>query len=727
MKAKKRFLYCFLMLLNTILSNSQNIENQYKHALKVNTALAWNELANTLFIKNIEPELLQEASHKAMALAKADNDTAQWSKAMLYAADSIFKNGDLKRYKEEVRKILPLLESTGQYTIMEMALNNIGTASGLQEELDSLYFYAHQAIAINKKYHGNAQQLTSLYQNLTYYFSKKNNEDSLMYYNHCTIEACKIAKDTVRLANSYIQMATSYMKMQQYPQAVECFNLCLDLYDRMEEKKSKINIYTALASMYHRWQKMDKALYFGRKALQEEDNTTDRTTYGILLSNVGLYLGSNRQYRAAIDTLKLSLPYVKSSRYFYGSTLLDLACCYQHIGDIDSCNHYLNKLEQSDETKTFTQSYLFYSGKIGVFIAQNRWKEAVKYAKKLIEAEEKKGKMFTEAMPDTYINIADAMELGANDLATALKYRKKAAALQDSIYQKQSIQQMAKFYAKFDSAEKDLKIAAMEIERQREMHHRSVILYLSAIIFVIMVMIILYSNLQKARKEREAIRLKSEIKEKEDAYRLMKTEAHNRTLKSYFNGLEAGRKKLAKELHDNIANELFGVNLMLKMQGGVKDEVLKQIDNLYKEIRAVSHDLMPPVFSEALFTEILTDHVMRLNMKSDTCFELYTSNEDELNNLPEEVSLATYRIIQESTGNIVKYAKALSASICLKSENNKVYLSVEDNGTGFDTNVQKNGIGLHTMKERVHGLNGNIKIESSKGNGCRIDIEIPLS
>ena len=84
-----------------------------------------------------------------------------------------------------------------------------------------------------------------------------------------------------------------------------------------------------------------------------------------------------------------------------------------------------------------------------------------------------------------------------------------------------------------------------------------------------------------------------------------------------------------------------------------------------------------------------------------------------------------YRIVQEQLNNITKYAQAKVAVITLKAENSNLFLSVADNGVGFDTTQKSKGIGLKNMSSRVEFHSGNMNIVSAPGQGCTLEVYIP--
>ncbi|MBK5273271.1 MAG: sensor histidine kinase, partial [Bacteroidia bacterium] len=96
------------------------------------------------------------------------------------------------------------------------------------------------------------------------------------------------------------------------------------------------------------------------------------------------------------------------------------------------------------------------------------------------------------------------------------------------------------------------------------------------------------------------------------------------------------------------------------------------------------------------------------------------------NSLDKNKELMLYRIVQEQLSNITKYAKAKDAVITLKTEDENIYLSIADNGEGFDIAKKAKGIGLKNISSRVEFYSGNMNIISKPGKGCTLEVYIPI-
>jgi signal transduction histidine kinase len=91
-----------------------------------------------------------------------------------------------------------------------------------------------------------------------------------------------------------------------------------------------------------------------------------------------------------------------------------------------------------------------------------------------------------------------------------------------------------------------------------------------------------------------------------------------------------------------------------------------------------------------------------------------------------EYKLLLYRLAQESLHNIVKHAQAHQVSVELVWQEDQIYLTIHDDGKGFDTTIPAQGLGLRSMQERITQVEGELKVSSKPGEGTIISAQIPL-
>jgi signal transduction histidine kinase len=91
-----------------------------------------------------------------------------------------------------------------------------------------------------------------------------------------------------------------------------------------------------------------------------------------------------------------------------------------------------------------------------------------------------------------------------------------------------------------------------------------------------------------------------------------------------------------------------------------------------------------------------------------------------------KIKMAVVRIMQEHLGNVIKHSMARNLWITLTFSDGRVKLIIKDDGVGFNLDEKPGGLGLQNIRARVAMLSGHINIESSPGNGCQMEVSIPV-
>ena len=187
------------------------------------------------------------------------------------------------------------------------------------------------------------------------------------------------------------------------------------------------------------------------------------------------------------------------------------------------------------------------------------------------------------------------------------------------------------------------------------------------------------------------------------------------------------------ELHDNVNQILAGVLLNLGMAKGkpVSEQnewIDKSSEYVYmaiNEIRKLSHRLAPVSIDDNSLKETFEALLKSININHQYKIKFSIKEVDQIQIIG-DIQLNLYRILQEQLNNIIKYSKAGIIEVSLLLVENAIQLRIYDNGVGFDTKNNRKGIGLNNIKKRAELFSGNFNVKSSPGNGCEINVEIPL-
>jgi signal transduction histidine kinase len=194
------------------------------------------------------------------------------------------------------------------------------------------------------------------------------------------------------------------------------------------------------------------------------------------------------------------------------------------------------------------------------------------------------------------------------------------------------------------------------------------------------------------------------------------------------------RRRLARELHDTIAPQLYGIGLgarvaraLLRDNPAQADRELEQIGHSAATGLAETRRLMFQMRPEALAGDGLANALSRL---LDTLHDLHgvatCVDVEPRPGTDPEVLHGVYRIAQEAVRNAARHASARRVTVRLSTQDSVLLLEVEDDGTGFDPKRESAGrLGLGSMRERAEDLGGRLDILSSPGRGTLIRARLP--
>jgi two-component system, NarL family, sensor kinase len=200
------------------------------------------------------------------------------------------------------------------------------------------------------------------------------------------------------------------------------------------------------------------------------------------------------------------------------------------------------------------------------------------------------------------------------------------------------------------------------------------------------------------------------------------------------------RRRIARELHDGTAQNLFGISTNLAKLNQLsedKPEAKRLIDECeslgnesLQEIRTLSYLLHPPLLDEAGLVSALQWYVQGFTKRSGIYVDLVAQPMDRL---PADVELAFFRIVQESLTNVRRHSGSETASIRLETKSGEILLQIQDRGRGLPAqktsddvdDIIEMGVGIPGMQQRLRQLGGTLEIDSNS-EGTTITAMVPI-
>ncbi|WP_164490007.1 tetratricopeptide repeat-containing sensor histidine kinase [Runella sp. SP2] len=250
--------------------------------------------------------------------------------------------------------------------------------------------------------------------------------------------------------------------------------------------------------------------------------------------------------------------------------------------------------------------------------------------------------------------------------------------------------------------------AYQENERNRE-QNLTIILGLVAVI----VGILIWTNQKLVAKNRELVQ---------------KNQAISAAL---LQGQTTERKRIAADLHDNLGGTMSALNWSLEaidikklspQEQDVYEHVKRTIANAHEQVRLLSHNLLPDEFEKQGLIEALRYLIRKINQNKTTHFNL--DIDPQIGRLDKRVEFELYSICLELVNNILKHSQATEAHLQLRLENERLLLTVTDNGKGIFDNAS-DGKGMKNIKARVESLGGKWNFENLTEGGVLSQITLP--
>lgn len=192
------------------------------------------------------------------------------------------------------------------------------------------------------------------------------------------------------------------------------------------------------------------------------------------------------------------------------------------------------------------------------------------------------------------------------------------------------------------------------------------------------------------------------------------------------------RNRLARELHDSVAQTLYGLTLQAEaaareLDNGQTNKAAEQMREIrdsaqqtLQETRLLIFELRPPILEQEGLVAALRNRLESVESRSGLKVQMLLQ---EVGQVRAEVEAGLYGISNEALNNILKHAHATVIKVSLKKEAGRIVLEIQDNGIGFDIHGTFGGMGLSGMKERAEQFGGDLQIHSG-ANGTTIRVEV---
>jgi len=579
--------------------------------------------------------------------------------------------------------------------------------------IEQLLFYAEKGLALARK-ENNKVMLSKFHEHLGNAYLGKASKDTALIYFEKALKYAKESKDKNRESVVHTSMGNLYEVKNQYSLALECYMEALSVNENTGDKRRHATILANIGGIHRILLNNDRAIYYleQAKALNNEVNYPN-LELKIFYDLGGIYY-YNKEYEKAKACFLEALEVCKVvDNLYYESACLDgLALTY-----LDGFHNYEQALvcarqslkiaERLGISVSITGAWNMLSN---IYRVQKRYEESEAAAFKILEIDSTDLDVGRNAISNiVFANI----HLGNKDKADY--YLKKCLEIQLQFNDKSLYDSLADMEIKYETEKKEIRIAALE-EEQR-LYIGLGIAIITAFLLAIGLLFYRHSSAVQKRKLAE-----QQIKQLEQEKELIAT-------RSALDAEKAEREIIARDLHDGVGamlsvvkNNMDIMKSYSMIENAETDYFHRALDGLDKsiiELRRVAHHIMPATLIDKGLVMALDDFCRSI---PEAEFHFTTSDQ----RFDPEKELVLYRCAYELVNNALRHAGASHIDIHLNMNEKTVYLSVVDNGRGFDPQTAPMGMGINNMRTRLSTFGGKIDIYSNPGKGTEVNVELDV-
>jgi signal transduction histidine kinase len=575
------------------------------------------------------------------------------------------------------------------------------------------------------------------------------------------VEAMALAEKAdykLGMGDAYNSIGVVYDISGKYDSSIYYYEKALPIFNSISNQKGRGSTMNNLGLIYWNQSNYDKALSCFLDALKDFEAIGNDKFMSNALNNIGLVYFDIGNYRKSLEYhVKAKAIYEKlDDAYLMGAASTNMANAYSELHLLDSAQYYYEQaIALHTRAKDDYGLSTAYNGYAGLLAEKGNDAGALDYFSKTLAIKESLNEKVGES--SVLINMAGiynrlrqpAKELEAlnraqaiaeehnikkdlikiyealsafyekTDLQRSLSYYKKYSAVKDSVFNENSSRQVAELSTRYETSKKELQLKQKNLQLSKKN------IFIVAISGLLALTLLLgFSYYKRYRLSQEKKLRESVIAQQDAATRAVIVAEENE------------RRRIAADLHDGVGQMMSAAKMNLSAfedEARFADEKQKQafekiiglVDESCKEIRNVSHQMMPNALlksglSSAIreFIDKIDSRVIRINLYAEGLSDRLDSN----------IETVLYRVIQECVNNVIKHAGASTLDISLIRDGDGISATIEDNGKGFDAanREQFAGIGLKNIISRIEFLKGMVDFDSTPGKGTLVAIHVPL-
>lgn len=583
-----------------------------------------------------------------------------------------------------------------------------------------------KGLHISRKLKKQAQTQTILNNIATSYYAMSMLDSAVVYFRQL-IELKQKSTSDPSLINDWSTLGKLYEERGEYVQAQEQLIEALRLSESQQDTFQMMSLCTDLARVYAAQQNWNLTFEYSAKGYQLARQKGLAFTQAQNLKIQAMALQQQGQKKAAIEVYQEALQLFQSL-----NNVINVADIQVQLSQLHPSESQLRQAQK--DVKRALRLRLGSGDRMGLLqtrlmlgeleLRLQHHQQAINYLEQALQSSLDMNNLGAQRTASQILAKAYAQE---GNFQKAYLLHQQYALLNDSLLsleRSKAINELDILY-KTEQKDKQLLANSAEIEQQQakiQQRNMALVALLILVGLLIVSAILLYFIY---RKNKQLSQQKLEV---------LQQQQESQRLRAIIEGEEKERKRIARELHDGLGATLATVKMRInaiendlpeanQLQSYQKAGEL--LDDACAMVRGLSHNMVPGILEHYGLQYAINDMCEAIAKASEMEVDFIHFGFDR--ELSDTMSVTIYRIVQELLRNIVQHAEASEVIVQLTVDQDRLNLTVEDNGKGFDPKAPgfQKGLGLNNVFSRVKYLGGDIQIEASPQTGSSFIIDIP--
>ncbi len=540
--------------------------------------------------------------------------------------------------------------------------------------------------------------------------------DSARVHHEMALEISNELKNQIERAESLNNLGIVNDERGRHTVALEHYFLSLEIFESEGDLRGQAKVLNNIGIVYKDLGDLRSVVKYYRDAMTIYDSLDYQLGKFSLYNNLATVHNNLEEYQNALDYALPTIEYFIENDYQQyipypsinaGDALIGLNRYDEAIIHLDKAYEglvsYGNTKELADVNRSLSAAYQAKGMRI----------EAIQSAKRSLTSALEVGSLLYEQ--NAYQRLSEVhAAFGLYD--SAFFYFRDYVSVRDSILNEERLEQVNELRIRYETAEKEKRLAMQQIEINRK--DSLLIASMSVSSLIILSLIFLFTF----RKNREKLIHERAINREREQH-----------LKALFSAQEEERQRIAQNLHDSVGQAMSALIMSMEHPEDSKDEKpvqmsekSKVIRDIYQEIREISHELMPGSLKEVGLAPAI-EQLLRTTLDGSKISWEFDGGLNVDVRYEEEIEACLFRIFQELLQNACKHSNAGLISVGVYERKGELHLLFEDDGDGFDESTVKPGIGLIGIKSRVRAFKGDLQVNSQEHPGTIVHVRLPLN